>query len=170
VENLSRRDKILFKTLLGFRAEASPDHLRYVLSEIRKLLYSHAKVETKTVRVRLTELAASANTVEVFCYILTQDFNEFAAIREDLLLHIMNLIDESGAELALPSQTLYLGRDSGLESEKKDAAVKKVAEWRDGKQLPFPDFSDENIASFRGSVDYPQPEAATRNPPSEPGR
>ncbi len=164
VENLSRRDKLLFKTTLGLRSETTPDHLRYVLSEIRKLLYSHAKVETKTVRVRLTELAMSSINVELLCYILTQDFNEFAAIREDLLLRIMDVVSDSGTGLALPSQTLYLGRDSGLPKEKADAAIKKVAELRDGKQLPFPDFPDEDISSFRGSIDYPQPESSLRNP------
>lgn len=164
VENLSRRDKILFKTVLALRSETSPDHLRYVLSEIRRILYSHSKLETKSVRVRLVELASSSINVELVCYILTQDFNEFAAVREDLLLRIMDLVEDSGSGLAIPSQTLYLSRDRGLPKEKADAAVKKVVEWRDGKQLPFPDFTDENISAFRGSIDYPQPESALRNP------
>ena len=163
VENLSRRDKILFNTKLGLRTETKPDHLRFVLSEIRRLLYSHSKVETKTVRVRLIDIAAGAHTVEVFCYILTQDFNEFAAVREDLLLRMMDLVEESGTDLALPSQTLYVGRDSGVEKEKAERAVKKIEELRDGKQLPFPDFSEEHISSLRGSIDYPQPESALRN-------
>jgi len=163
VENLSRRDKILFKTNLNLRSETEPDHLRFVLSEIRRLLYSHAKVETASVRVRLSDIAPSAYNIEVFCYILTQDFNEFAAVREDLFLHMIGMVGESGTGFALPSQTLYLGRDSGLEKEKAQNAVKKIAELRDGKQLPFPDFAEKEISSFRGSIDYPQPESALRN-------
>src|SRR6202046_5361483 len=61
VENLSRRDKILFKTTLGFRPETKADHLRYVLAEIRRMLYSHPKIDTKSVRVRLTEIAAAGS-------------------------------------------------------------------------------------------------------------
>jgi MscS family membrane protein len=170
VENLSRRDKILFKTVLGLRPETSPDHLRYVLSEIRRVLYSHARIETKTVRVRLIELTSGSINVELLCYVLTQDFNEFAAVREDLLLRIMHLVEDSGTGFALPSQTLYLGRDSGLEKEKADAAVKKVADWRDGKQLPFPDFTDENISSFKGSIEYPQPDSALQNQKRDTGK
>jgi MscS family membrane protein len=172
VENLSRRDKILFKTNLSLRPESQADHLRFVLSEIRRLLYSHAKVETASVRVRLTDIAPSSYSIEVFCYILTRDFNEFAAVREDLFLHMIGLVDESGTGFALPSQTLYLGRDSGLETEKAQNAAKKIAELRDGKQLPFPDFAEKEISSFRGSIDYPQPESALRNarPDSEPKR
>jgi len=163
VENLSRRDKILFKTNLGLRLETKADHLRFVLAEIRRLLYSHAKVDTKSVRVRLVDITSGSHTVEVFCYILTQDFNEFAAVREDLLLRMMDLVEESGTDLARPSQTLYVGRDSGVETEKADKAVQKIAELRDGKQLPFPDFSAEHISSLRGSIDYPQSESVLRN-------
>jgi MscS family membrane protein len=169
VENLSRRDKILFKTNLGFRPETKADHLRYVLSEIRRLLYSHPKIETKTVRVRLTDIAAGSLNVEVFSYVLTVDFNEFAAVREDLLLRMMDLVDDAGTSVAMPSQTLYISRDSGLEKDKAENSVKKIADLRDNKKLPFPDFHQEDISSFQGTIDYPQPESAVRNPKPNPG-
>lgn len=164
VENLSRRDKILFQTKLGLRSETKADHLRFVLSEIRRLLYSHPKIETKTVRVRLIDISAGTLSVEVFCYVLTVDYNEFAAVREDLLLRMMEIVDEAGTTVALPSQTLYLSRDSGMDKEKAENAAKKIAELRDNKKLPFPDFHAEDISSFKGTIDYPQPESAVRNP------
>jgi MscS family membrane protein len=170
LENLSRRDKILFKTTLGLRPESKADHVRFVLAEIRRLLYSHPKVETKTVRVRLTDIAGTSLSVEVLSYILTRDFNEFAAVREDVLLRMMDIMEDSGGGLALPSQTLYLSRDSGVEKEKADNAVKKIAELRDGKQLPFPDFHEEDISSFKGSIEYPQPESAVRKPQDDSGK
>lgn len=165
LENLSRRDKILFKTTLGLRPESKADHVRFVIAEIRRLLYSHPKVETKTVRVRLTDIAGTSLSVEILAYILTRDFNEFTAVREDVLLRIMDIMEDSGGGLALPAQTLYLSRDAGVEKEKADNAVKKIAELRDGKQLPFPDFHEEEISSFKGSIEYPQPESAVRKPP-----
>jgi MscS family membrane protein len=162
LENLSRRDKILFKTSLSLRSETKADHLRFILSEVRRLLYSHPKVENNTVRVRLTDIAGAAPSVEILSYVLTQDFNEFAAVREDLLLRIMDVVDNSGSGLALPAQTLYLGRDSGMEKEKAQTAVQKVAELREGKKLPFPDFHKEEISSFKGSIDYPPKESTLR--------
>lgn len=162
LENLSRRDKILFKTTLGLRPESKADHVRFVLSEIRKLLYSHPKVETQTVRVRLTDIAGTSLSIEVLSYIVTRDFNEFAAIREDLLLRIMDVMEDSGGGLALPGQTLYLSRDSGLDKEKAEGALKKVAELRDGNKLPFPDFHKEDISSFKGTISYPPEESTLR--------
>jgi MscS family membrane protein len=162
LENLSRRDKILLKTSLSLRSETKADHLRFILSEVRRLLYSHPKVESNTVRVRLTDIAGAAPSVEVMAYVLTQDFNEFAAVREDVLLHIMDIVDSSGSGLALPAQTLYLGRDAGLAKDKAESAVQKVAELRDGNKLPFPDYHKEEISSFKGSIDYPPKESTLR--------
>ena len=138
LENLSRRDKILFKTTLGLRLETKADHVRFVLAEIRRLLYSHPKVETKTVRVRLVDIAGTSLSIELFAYILTRDFNEFAAVREDLLLRIMDVMEDSGGSLALPSQTLYLSRDTGVEKEKAENAVKKIAELARRKTAAIP--------------------------------
>jgi MscS family membrane protein len=162
LENFSRRDKILFKTNLGLRVDSKPDHVRFVLAEIRKLLYGHPKVETGSVRVRLTDVAGSSLSVEVFAFILTREYNEYAAVKEDLLLRIMDVLEDAGGTLALPSQTLYLGRDAGLEKQKAENAARKIAELRDGKQLPFPDFHQDEISSFKGSIEYPPSESTLR--------
>lgn len=134
VENLSRRDKILFTTKLGLKSDSKPDHVRYVLAEIRHLLATHAKVESKTLRVRLTDVAGSSLTIEVFAYVLTRDYNEYAAVREDLLLRMMDIVEESGSGLATPSQTLYLAKD-GAEKETAEATIKKLAASTDPKGM-----------------------------------
>ena len=126
VENLSRRDKLLFKTVLGLHSETTPDHVRYVLAQIREVLKGHPKIEGSTARVRLTEVTTSAINMELVCYVLTRDFDEFATVREDLLLRIMKFVEDSGTNLASASQTLYLSRDPGVKS-KIDAALKPTA-------------------------------------------
>jgi MscS family membrane protein len=128
VENLSRREKMLFKTTLGFHLDTSSDHLRMVLSEIRRVLSGNPKVETASVRVRLIELAAAAINVELVCYILTQDFNVFAEVREDLLLQIMKFVEDSGASLASPSQKLVFSGDSATDKSSAREAAQKFAD------------------------------------------
>ncbi len=120
VENLSRRDKILLKTVLGFHLDTSSDQLGAVLSEIRNVLTSNPNVESSTVRVRLMELASASINVELVCYVLTQDFDKFAQVREELLLKIMKFVEDTGASLARPSQTLYLSADPASKLSKKD--------------------------------------------------
>jgi len=64
VENLSRRDKMLFKTVLGLHTDRSQEHVSAVLSEIRRVLSGNPKIESNSIRVRLIELTASALNVE----------------------------------------------------------------------------------------------------------
>jgi len=92
--------------------------------------------------------------------VLTRDANEFAAIREDLLLRIMDIVEKSGSGFAFPSQTLYLSRDAGLDKEKAAAAQQQVQQWRDAHNLPFPDFAPAEKSGFRGSIVYPEPDSA----------
>lgn len=160
IENFSRRDKILFNPPLEIRYDTTGDQLRYLLAEIRRLLYQHPKVEPETASIRFANVDPSALRLEIFAYVRTQDANEFAAVREDLLLRISEIVGRSGTSFAYPSQTLYLGRDSGLDREKAAAAEKQVQEWRAQNQLPFPDFTPADKASFRGSIPYPPPESS----------
>ena len=160
VENFSRRDKILFNTKLGLRYETSPDQMRYVCAQVRRLLYEHPKVETEGARNRFIAFDESALTLEIFSYILTQDYSEFLAIREDILLRIMDIVDAAGTGFAFPSQTLYLGRDQGVDKEKAERVARQVQKWRESNQLPFPDFPPADISEFSNSLPYPQPGSA----------
>jgi MscS family membrane protein len=163
IENLTRRDKILFNPTLGLRYETSPDQLRYVLAECRRVLYEHPKVETATARIRFAGLLESSLSVEVFSYVLTKDFAEFTAIREDLLLRIMDVVNEAGTGFAFPSRTLYVGRDPGVDKERTVDAAKQVERWRDEKQLPFPDFAQTEISEMRDTITYPDPTSAVND-------
>lgn len=160
IENLTRRDKILFNPTFGLRYETSPDQLRYVLAECRRLLYEHPKVETATARIRFAGFLESSLSLEVFSYVLTKDFAEFTAIREDLLLRFMDIVSQAGTGFAFPSRTLYVGKDTGLNQERTEDALKQVERWRDEKQLPFPDFAQTEISEIRDTITYPDPASA----------
>ena len=160
IENFARRDKILFNPVLAIRYETSADQLRYLLAEVRRLLYAHPKIESESASIRFANFDASALRLEISAYVVTTDANEFAAIREDLLLRIMNIVEDSGTCFAFPSQTLYFSRDSGLDKEKAAAAEQQVQQWRDQHTLPFPDFAADDRSAFRGSIVYPPPESA----------
>ena len=164
VENLSRRDKFLFNPKIGLRYETTPDQLRYVLAEARRLLYEHPKVETASARIRFTGLEDSWLGLEIFSYILTRDAAEFNAIREDILLRLMDIVYDAGTGFAFPSQTLYLGRDPKPDEAKAKEAEERVNRWREERHLPFPDFSPAEISEFRDSLPYPPPDSAVNNP------
>jgi MscS family membrane protein len=163
IENFTRRDKILFNPALAVRYETSADQLRFLLAGVRRMLYEHPKVESESASIRFASFESSALRLEITSFVLTRDSNEFNEVREDLLLRIMHIVEESGTGFAFPSQTLYFSRDSGLDKEKARAAEQQVQQWRDQHKLPFPDFAPEDKSAFRGSIVYPPPESAIKS-------
>jgi MscS family membrane protein len=163
LENLSRRDKILFNTKVSLRYETASDQLRYVLAQIRRLFYEHPKVETDGARIRFIGYDNSSLNLEVFCYTLTRDGAEFLAIQEDLLLRIMDIVEASGTSFAFPARVIYLGRDPGLDQDKTAAVSREVQRWRESNKLPFPDYAPSDISEFNNSLPYPQPDSALRS-------
>ena len=89
---------------------------------------------------------------EVFVYLETQDYNEFLAIREDIFLRIMDIIEASGAYFAYPSQTLYLGKDAGRDLEKSKAAEETLKSWREANELFMPGLSPNKIAELEDTL------------------
>ncbi len=163
IENFTRRDKILFNPALAVRYETTADQLRFLLAGVRRMLYEHPKVESESATIRFASFESSALRLEITSFVLTRDSNEFNEVREDLLLRIMHIVEESGTGFAFPSQTLYFARDSGLDKEKAQAAEQQVQQWRDQHKLPFPDFAPEDKSAFRGTIVYPPPESAIKS-------
>jgi small-conductance mechanosensitive channel len=162
LENYARRDRFLFTTTLGLRYETSPDQLRYVLTELRKLLIAHPMVVSEPLRVRFAGFGAHSLDVEIFSYILASDIDAFSAIREDLLLRIMATVDAAGTQFAFPSMVHYDAKDKGLEADRVAEAEATVESWRASGDLPFPDFEWQSKAELSGSLDYPPMGSATR--------
>lgn len=162
VVNFSERDRMLIQTVIGVRYETSSDQLRYLLTQIREMLIGHPRILAEPLRVRFINFGASSLEIEIFAYVTTRVRAEFHAIREDVLLRIMDILEKSGTGLAYPSQTLYLARDGGLDAGRTEAAQEQVSQWRREGRLPFPDFPPEEAQRMRGTFAYP-PQGAPGN-------
>jgi len=153
--NWARCDKMLVLTQIGLRYETDPDQLRHLLASLREMLYAHPRIDRSTVRVRFVGYGASSLDVQIRVYALTQEWNEFYAIREDVYLRVNQIVAESGTSFAFPSQTLYFGRDGGLDQKLSEAAKEEVAAWRRTGKLPFPDPAAARVDDLAGTLDYP---------------
>nr|MDJ0868482.1 mechanosensitive ion channel family protein [Myxococcota bacterium] len=98
---------------------------------------------------------ASSLDLNVRVYALVTDWNEFHAVREDLFIRFMDVIEESGTAVAFPSTTLYLTKDEGLDAERAAQAEREVAGWRDAGELPFPRTPEPLATRIADSLDYP---------------
>jgi MscS family membrane protein len=153
--NWAKCDRMLITTAIGLRYETEDDQLRYVLAKFREMLHAHPKIDSDTVRVRFADFGQSSLDIGVRIYALTRDFNEYHAIREDVLLRMSEIVKNSGSGFAFPSQTLYMGRDDGLDVERGKTVAKEVESWRRAGRLPFPRLAPDRIEQLKDTLDYP---------------
>ncbi|UCE86073.1 MAG: mechanosensitive ion channel family protein [Deltaproteobacteria bacterium] len=163
LENFAKRDQMWLKAMIGVRYETTPDQLRFLLVGLRRMLIGHPRIAPEPVRARFVEFGAYSLDIEVFCYVETEDWNEFVAIREDVFLRIMDIVEQSGTGFAFPSQTIYRGDDTGLDDEASRAAEAQVQAWREQSALPFPDFPEAEQARLDDTLAYPPEGSATRS-------
>jgi MscS family membrane protein len=108
LETISARDKCWFHHVVGLRYETTPEQLRAIVDGLREMLLSHPLAEKDSVRVRFLRLGAFSLDVDVFAYLQTVDWNHFLEVQETLLFGITDIVTRAGAEIAFPSQTMYV--------------------------------------------------------------
>ncbi len=155
IVNFARCDQLLINEVIGVRYETRPDQLRYLLASLRRMLHAHPRIDSDTVRVRFAGYGESALKIDMRVYADTREWNDFFAIREDVFLRIYDLVTEAGTGFAFPSQTLYLGRDGGLDATAGERAEAAVTGWRRNGRLPFPRMTREEMERLAGTLDYP---------------
>lgn len=170
IQNYARMRERLYSTTLTFRYETTPEQLRFLLAALREMLLSHPMVSKNRLHVRFLGFGAYSLDVELFAFIRTTDLLEFKTIREDINLRIMDIVKDAGTGFAFPSQTAYLGRDVGIDTERGRQAEETVEDWRAKAELPFPEFDKERSQKIEDSLAYPpegSPDYAPRSEMSE---
>jgi len=155
LENFALRDKTWYHPRIGLRYETSPDQLRYVLVEVRKMLYAHPKVDSDPARIRFVEFGAYSLDLDIFAYVNVTDYGEFLEVAEDLNLRIMDIVEEAGTGFAFPSQTLYVESGEPLDAKRQDQVGDTVDSWRDKNRLYLPRFPEEKVRELRNTLEFP---------------
>lgn len=107
-ENFGERERIRLAATIGVEYGTSAATIRRIRDEIEALLRAHPRTWPERVQVRFFQFGASSLDIEVLCWIETTVFDEFRAIREELLLGIMQVVEGNGASFAFPTQTVHL--------------------------------------------------------------
>jgi MscS family membrane protein len=102
LENFARRDQIWLHTTVGLQYGTTPDQVRRVLTDLRTMLDAHPLVRHESARARFVGFGGPSLHIEISAYIRTAKLDEFLAIREDICLQIMDIIERSGGRIAAP--------------------------------------------------------------------
>jgi MscS family membrane protein len=155
IENYAVRERLWYHPQIRLRYETTPDQIRYILVEVRKMFYSHPKVLDDPARIRFGGFGEYSLNLEIFAYIDVTDIDRFLEVAEDLNLRIMDIVAEAGTGFAIPAQALYLQRGKGLSEEDVQRAEQSVQQWKENQSLHLPSFPRDKIQELKGTLDYP---------------
>lgn len=110
IESLGPRDRIRFSTKLGLSRDTKVTQIAAIVQGIHTKLRAHPRVRRDDVFVRLSGVGESSFDLDVAAPVDTIDANEFAKIREELLLTCISVVTEEGASLAVPGRQLFAPR------------------------------------------------------------
>ena len=55
---------------------------------------------------------------EIFAYVRAREYSEFLRVQEDLLLHIVDIVESTGTALALPIQVTHVVREPDADARR----------------------------------------------------
>jgi MscS family membrane protein len=122
IENLTLQDRIGMRARLGLRLETTPDQLRDLLASLTRMVREHPRLVKGKGGARLVGFGESSLEVDVRAFGATTDYFEFVAIREEVLLRVLELVDAAGTRLAVPARLTLAAEDRGLDRERTRAA------------------------------------------------
>jgi MscS family membrane protein len=116
VENPSRMSHRRIKETIGLRyddfAVVGP-----VTADVKAMLQQHPGIDsTQTLIVNFTEFGASSLDILIYTFTKTTAWIEYQEVKQDVLLKIGKIIEHHGAEIAFPTQTLQIQRESPAET------------------------------------------------------
>jgi MscS family membrane protein len=112
VESLGPRDRIRFSTKLMLARTTTLEQVKKIVETIRERLLAHERVRKEDVFVRLSAIGEASYDVDVAAPIETLDANEFARVKEQLLLTCCDVVEKAGARLAVPTRQVLDTRGS----------------------------------------------------------
>jgi len=112
IENLTQRDKILYRTRLRLSFDTTSVQIQQVLDRVREMMRDHEDIDDDNSRIRFIEFGKYANELELFVYVRTCEFPVYLEKVEDINLRISGILDDIGVKIAIPASATYLaGKD-----------------------------------------------------------
>lgn len=108
----SFRKRRLYFTL-ELRFDTPVDTIEEAVDRIRDLLTEHPMI-LDGFYVFVTGIKASGVEIMVYCFVATRDWGEWLVHGQDVFLSVLRLLEEMGAGLAFPTQTIELEHVKGL--------------------------------------------------------
>jgi MscS family membrane protein len=111
IESYTARDRIRLACVLGLVYSTTAEQMRTVLAGLEQVLRQHPKIWPDSIVVRFRALTDFALEIEVMAWFQTTDMADFQAIRQEVLLSFMEVVERSRTNFAFPTRTVHLVND-----------------------------------------------------------
>ncbi len=110
VENPSRMLNRRIYENIGIRYEDSA-HVANVVSGIKSMLEKHPDIDTnQTLIVNFNQFGPSTLDIMIYTFTKTVNWIRFHEVKQDVMLKVLDVVHENGADIAFPTQTIKLDK------------------------------------------------------------
>ena len=108
VENPSRMSHRRIYETIGIRYQDGAK-MDGIVHEVKAMLQQHDAIDaTQTLIVNFNSFAASSLDFFIYTFTKTTNWVEYHEVKQDVLLRVMQIIEQHGAEIAFPTSTIHL--------------------------------------------------------------
>jgi MscS family membrane protein len=108
VENPTRMTNRRIKETIGIRY-ADLDKMAPIVADVKAMLQTHPEIDSgATLIVNFNQFAASSLDFFIYTFTRTVQWVHYHEVKQDVLLKVAAIIQAHGAEIAFPTQTVYL--------------------------------------------------------------
>ena len=109
IENFSRRNVRRIKMTIGLVYDTPGETMKKILKDIKEMLENHPGIaKDQTMLVFFDKFNDSSLDIFIYTFTNTADWIEYMAIKEDINLKIMEIVEKNGSSFAYPSQSIYI--------------------------------------------------------------
>jgi len=151
VENPSRMTHRRIYETIGVRYEDA-GRVAEIVRKVKEMLKTHPEIDpTQTTIVNLNAFAPSS--LDFFIYVFTRTTNwiKYHEVKQDVLLKVLEIIEECGAECAFPTSTVLL---QGGEAAGGRWEINVNDYFSDRENGPRPRLKEINLLFARNNIAY----------------
>jgi len=108
ITNWSRMGKRRINFTLNVALDSDREKLAAVTKRLEQMLREDAKIDPATIMVKFTEFQESSLGIMFYFFTKSTVWAEYLAVREEINLTVLEVLEEEGIRLAYPSQRVFV--------------------------------------------------------------
>ena len=111
VENATRMSNRRINETIGIRYD-DLSKMKSIIDDVNTILSNNKKIDqSQKAKVYFKSFSASSCDFFIYAFTVTKDWEEFLAIKQDILLDVSDIIEKHNAEIAYPTTTVFINKD-----------------------------------------------------------